>query len=70
MISVGHVEIIFSSFGSMKDVEVTNVLRIATPKICFCEGLGLDESVSIRETPLSTVWLKGQIRLPILFVFR
>jgi hypothetical protein len=35
VISVGHVEIILSSFGSMKAVEVTNVLRNAITKICF-----------------------------------
>jgi hypothetical protein len=35
LISVGHVEIIFSSFGSMKAVEVTSVLRNAITKICF-----------------------------------
>jgi hypothetical protein len=34
-IEVGHVEIIFSSFGSMKAVEVTNVLRNASAKICI-----------------------------------
>jgi hypothetical protein len=49
---------------------VTNVLRNASAKICLREGWGRDESVGIRGTPLSTVWPKGQIRLPILFVFR
>jgi hypothetical protein len=35
VISVGHLEIIFRSFGSMKAVEVTNVLRNASAKICL-----------------------------------
>jgi hypothetical protein len=35
VISFGHVEIIFRSFGSMKAVEVTSVLRKAITNICF-----------------------------------